>query len=100
MTDTAEPTSLLQALAMQDLPPQEQEALLADLHEVIAKHTLLRCIEAMGEDARVTFNALLDSDASEEEVETFLKAHVVNTDAIVSEVVRELTDGILSGTGA
>lgn len=94
MTDT-----LIEALDMGSLPPEEQEALLLDLNALIYKSSMVRFVEHMDEAARIAFGALIDSDAAEDQVEAFLRTHVPNADEVVLEVVQEISNDILAATG-
>ncbi len=100
--DTPKPAqadALLEALDMESLSPEDQEALLLDLNDLIYRGSMVRLVERMSEDARVAFEALVESDASEEQVEAFLQEHVPNADQAILEAVQEISDDILAATG-
>ncbi len=98
---TKHPTApLLDALGVEDLLPEEQEALLVDLGELIQKGTMVRLIERMDEKTRAEFNALLDTDPSEEDMEAFLESKVPDAAAAAAETVEELRNDILAVTGS
>lgn len=92
------PNSILDALNFTALEQEEQQELLLDLHELIFKSTFLRLLERMDEQTREEFTALLDRDASEEEVQGFLELKVPDADSAVEEAVQELTSDILTLT--
>ncbi|MDP3403018.1 MAG: DUF5663 domain-containing protein [bacterium] len=96
------PTNLspvLEALELNELPVEEQEALLVDLNELIFKGTMVRLIELMDESSRDEFAKLMESGADEAVVEAFLREKVPNADRAVEETVAELADDILAVTG-
>jgi len=93
------PTELLSALDLESLAPEEQEALLLELNEIVFRGSMVRLIERMDEKSRDEFAALMEGDADEEAVEAFLKERVPDADSAVAETVAELTDDILAVTG-
>lgn len=100
--DTSTPAqadALLEALDMGSLSPEEQEALLLDLNDLIYRGSMVRLLERMDDASRVAFEALVESDASEEQVEAFLQEHVPDADQAVLETVKEISDDILAATG-
>ena len=99
MTTSQQTTSLLDAIGISELAPEEQEELLLDLNSLIFKGSLVRLIERMDTSTRDAFNALLDTDPSEDEVEAFLAERVPNADLAVQETLNELTSDILAVTG-
>lgn len=91
---------ILQALDLEALPPEEQEALLVELHELIYRGSMLRLMERMDESTKERFEKLLQDSASDEAIEAFITENVPDADAIVTETVQELTDDILTVTGS
>ena len=92
-------TTLLEALDLESLAPEEQEALLLEINELVFKSSMARLIERMDDGMRDEFAKLMESDADEETVEAFLLANVPDADKAVAEAVAELTDDILAATG-
>lgn len=90
---------ILDSLQLNELPPEEQEALLLELNELVFKGTMVRLIERMDESSRDEFAKLMESDADEATVEAFLREKVPNADKAVEETVAELADDILAVTG-
>lgn len=91
-------TKIMDALNMEGFSVEEQEELLLDLNELVFKGTMVRLIERMDDETRIAFNELMDSDASEEEVEAFLHAHVPDADAAVQETIQDISSDILAVT--
>lgn len=89
---------LLTALDLESLPPEEQEAFLADISDLVFEDSLTRMVEAMDQKTREDFGALMESDAEEDAVEAFLKERVPGADQAVADAMAELADAILSGT--
>jgi hypothetical protein len=100
MNDAAStPEQILDMLGIADLAPEEQEAALLDIEELIYKGTMVRLVERMDDQVRDKFEKLLESDADEEAVEAFLTEHVPDADQAVAEAVAELQNVILEDTG-
>ncbi len=95
MSDSTKFEKLIEALDLAALPTEEQETLLLDLNTTIFKSALLRMIETMDEPTREEFAALMDREASEEELETFLREKVPGAEAAVNEAVETIADDIL-----
>lgn len=90
---------VMDALELSELPPEEQEALLLDLNSLVFEGSMVRLIERMDEKTRADFTTLVESDADEDAVESFLKERVPDADAVVAETMQEISDDILSVTG-
>lgn len=89
---------ILEALDLESLAPEEQEAVLLDLHELIVRGSIVRLMEQMDEPTKGALEHLLARDASDEEVDAFIRDRVPGADAAVAETVAELSDDILSLT--
>ncbi len=88
--------SLLDALKVAELPAQEQEELMLELQETVFEGTMARLVERMDDATAEAFGALVEKDSSEEEVQAFLAERVPGYSAVVEEVIKDLTDDILS----
>ncbi len=91
-------TDIMTALQIDELAPEEQEELLLDLGDLILRGSMARLVERMDGKTREEFTALMERNASDEEVEAFLAARVPGADAAVQEAVQDLTDDILAAT--
>jgi|GEM_PF-4454686 len=97
-TQTSALEELLEALKVGELAEEEQEQLMLELNDLVTQSTLVRMLERMDEESQTEFSALLDGEASEEEVEAFLAQKVPDADAILEDVIRGITkDVLLSG---
>lgn len=90
---------LLEALDLSALDPNEQEALLIDINEVVFRSTMIRFIEEMDDASREEFIQLLGTDPDEATLDAFIKRKVPRADAIVSETITEMANDILASTG-
>lgn len=98
MTMTTVPDNILDALNFSELEQEEQEELLVELNEIIFKSTFVRLLERMDEKTREEFTALMERDASDDEVQGFIESKVPDADSAVIEAVEELTSDILTLT--
>lgn len=89
---------ILDALNIDSLEPEDQEEILSDLADIIAVGTMTRLIEHLDEQGCVELEQLLDRDASEDEIDTFIHDHVPHSEKIVQEILDELRDDILTET--
>lgn len=93
---TAKLEQLIVALDLDALPSEEKDELLADVNETIFKKSLVLMIERMDEPTRAEFARLMESEASEAELEEFLATKVPGADEAIQEAVEILTDDILT----
>ena len=90
---------LLEALDIADLAPAEQEELLLDLGDLVFRGSMLRLVERMDDATKDDFDALMDTDPSEDQVIGFLTERVPDADAAVEETIADLRSDILAVTG-
>lgn len=93
---TANYTKLVGALDLSDLPANEQEEILLDLNDAVFKTSLLKMIEVMTEEQREALAKLMETEASEEELEAFLSANVPGAEQMVQEAIASIADDILA----
>ncbi|MES2225215.1 MAG: DUF5663 domain-containing protein [Patescibacteria group bacterium] len=94
-----ESETLLKALDLTELPVEEQEELLLEFNSLVFEGTMLRLIDRMDEPTREAFEALLETDPSDDQVEAFLALKVPDVDSIVEETLADIRNDILSVTG-
>lgn len=100
MANLTTDSTLLEALGIDALAPEEQEAMLLDLNELIFKGTLVRLIERMDEKIAKEYDALVERGAGEDEMLAFFQEKVPDADSAVTETVEELRNDILAVTGS
>lgn len=89
---------LLELLDISHLPPQEQEEMLLDMGDMVFRNAILAAIEATDEATKKEFLTLLEADASEDEIESFLEEKVPHMRNAVDEALAALADDILAVT--
>lgn len=100
MTDATMLEKIVTALDLNSLPLNEQEEIMSKLGELIFRGTLVRLYERMDENTRAEFTALLEREATPEEVDAFLKEKVPDSEAAAKEAVADLTNDILAVTSS
>lgn len=71
----------------EDFSPEERETLIGETVAMVSEAALLRGINQAGEDAQTAFEALMDGDPSEEQMQSFVTLHIPNySDLIIEEV--------------
>lgn len=98
MTDTPKNKFdvLMDALDLSALPVEEQDELLLDLNTTIFKNALARMIEGMDDATRDAFAALMEREASEEELEAFFTEKVPGAEAAIKASIETMADDILA----
>ena len=90
MSATAPAMNIMSALQLDMMTVPEQEKTLLALSDLVFKGTLLRVVEKMDDKTREEFSALLEKDASPEEVQSFLTARVPGADKAAGEVLADI----------
>jgi len=88
--------TIMNALDISELAPEEQEEILLDLNTLVFEGTLLRLIEIMDEKTKDDFSTLMDTDPGEEVVTAFLEERVPGAEKAVEETLEEITSDILA----
>ena len=88
-------SDIVHALHLEELNSEDQEAILLDINELILTGALTRITEQMDDKTRAEFEILLDNNAEEEEIESFIAKHVPHADKAMEEAIAELTSDIL-----
>jgi hypothetical protein len=81
---------ILEFLALDALAPEEQEETLLALSDLVFKSSLARMVQMMDDTTKEDFTALCARDASEEELQAFLRARVPGADTAVRETMGEI----------
>ena len=64
---------LISAFHLEGIPADKQEALLSKIGEALLKRIFLETMEKIGEAGATEYEALLDKEAKQEEIEEFLE---------------------------
>jgi hypothetical protein len=98
-----EPTgfeTIIEALKLDQLSPEEQEKTLLELNELIFRGSIIRMVEQMDQETKDAFNELIEGDASEEQLQAFITEKVPHADQAVAYTIASLTSDILAVTSS
>lgn len=80
---------IITLLGLQNLPPEEQQMLVAKMSDVIMERVTLRILDALSPEDKKAFDALIAQNAAPERVEEFLQGKVKDLEAIrTAEILR------------
>jgi hypothetical protein len=91
--------TLIDALGLAELAPEEQEELLLDLNELVYKGAMVRILSTLDEETKSKLEQLLDSSPDERAVEAFLENNIPEANQAVEDTIREIRDDIMAVTG-
>ncbi|MBU2158701.1 hypothetical protein KJ848_00750 [Patescibacteria group bacterium] len=91
---------IIDALELDQLPEQEQEEIMSDVGSIIFQSYMIKLMQLMDPKTKEEFGALIDGDASEEEVAAFVEANVPDSNKIIKATIDEMVDDILAVTGS
>jgi hypothetical protein len=89
---------LVEALGLEELELEEQEEVLLKFGELLFRDSLIRFISALPEEKREAFAALIEKNASPDEIGEYVSQNVPEADRLVGEALNDLTDDILAVT--
>jgi hypothetical protein len=78
---------LIDELGLAGLAEEKQQEIIIQMTEFLLKKIFLETMENLGEAGRNEYEKLIDSSASLEKIEEFLKAKIADYDAMVEKVI-------------
>ncbi len=78
---------LVRDLHLEQLPKDKQEALLANMGEVLLKRIFLETMEKIGDAGVAEYEALLDAGAKQEAIDAFFDQKIPGYDIFVRGIV-------------
>lgn len=88
---------LTEAFHLEGLPVSKQEELLAKIGEALLKRIFLETMEKMGDAYVKEYEALLDNDAKQEEIEAFFEKKIPGYNIFVRGVVTRFKEEMAEG---
>jgi hypothetical protein len=76
---------LIQAYNLQALSPEDQEAAISKISEIVFQNVLMRVIPTLSEEKQAAFEALLNGNAGPEEILGFLQQEIPDLGTIMQE---------------
>lgn len=80
-------TDIIDILGLQHLPAPQKASLLNNMGQVIQERITDRVLEAMSADQRQAFEQLLNTNASAQDIDAFIRASVPDFEQIAAEEV-------------
>lgn len=81
------PDDFLDTMGMDELPMEEQAALMREMSDALMAGVFARALPMLAEEHKAEFDALMDSNADQDAVLAFLSAHVPDFQAMLTEEV-------------
>jgi len=88
---------LIEALHLGDLPLDKQEALLEKIGEALVKRIFLETMEKLGDANVQEYEALLDKESSQEELEAFFENKIPGYNIFVRGIVEKFKEELAEG---
>lgn len=88
-TQTQIQAQIVEELGLANLPQDKQEELLIKMTEVLLKRIFVETMDKLGDQGRDEYEKVIESGASPEQVEEFLKAQITDYDQVVQKVIAD-----------
>lgn len=88
---------LIKTFHLEQLPEEKRDALLEKMGEAVLKRIFLATLDKLGDDGIAEYEALLDRQATPEEVDTFFEKKIPGYDVFVRGVVDEFKEEMTKG---
>lgn len=85
---------LLKTFGLDSLPQDKQEELLSKIGEALLKRIFLETMEKIGDEGVKEYEALLDREANQAEIEAFFEKKIPGYDVFVEDVVKGFKEGM------
>lgn len=84
--------ALLEEMGIANLPENQQNELLSKMTEAVLKRILLEVLDKLNESDRVSYEKMIENEASPEEMDKFLQEKVPEYEKLVGKVVSEFKE--------
>lgn len=88
---------LIEAFHLEEVPADKQEELLSKIGEALLKRIFLETMEKMGDENVKEYEALLDKEAKQEELEAFFESKIPGYNIFVRDVVTKFKQELAEG---
>ncbi|OGI14495.1 MAG: hypothetical protein A3E38_00745 [Candidatus Moranbacteria bacterium RIFCSPHIGHO2_12_FULL_54_9] len=88
---------LIEAFRLEGIPGDKQEELLAKIGEALLKRIFLETMEKMGEAGIAEYEALLEKNAKQEELEAFFETKIPGYNVFVRGIVTAFKEEMQNG---
>jgi len=83
---------LIKAFHLEQIPEDKRDELLEKMGEALLKRVFLATMDKIGEDGIKEYEALLDKEAKQDEIEAFFEQKIPGYDVFVREVATEFKE--------
>ena len=83
---------LIAAFHLEQVPEDKRDELLEKMGEALLKRVFLATMEKIGDDGAVEYEALLDKEAKQEEIEAFFEKKIPGYDVFIRGVADEFKE--------
>lgn len=83
---------LIKAFHLEQVPEDKRDELLEKMGEALLKRIFLATMEKIGDDGVKEYEALLEKEAKQEEIETFFETKIPGYNVFVREVAEEFKE--------
>ncbi len=83
-------TKILNELGLDKLPEDKRDDVLAKIGELLLKKIFVETIDKLDNKNAEEFRFMLESEASAEDIESFLNTKIDNYNAVVEKIVEDL----------
>lgn len=77
---------------LENVPKEKQEELLEKMGEALLKRIFLETMEKIGEQGVTEYEALLDAEAKQEDIDAFFESKIPGYNSFVSDIVKEFKE--------
>ncbi len=88
---------LITTFHLEQVAPDKQEELIAKMGEAMLKRIFLETMEKIGDVGVVEYEALLDREAKQEEIEAFFESKIPGYNVFVKGVIDEFKEEMTKG---
>jgi len=92
--------NLMKDLGLADLPQEKQDELAIKMTEVILKRMFVETMERLSPRDQDEYGALIEKNATAEEIENYLKSKIENYEEILTAVVQKLKTEMINNRTA
>lgn len=82
---------------LESVPKEKQEELLEKMGEALLKRIFLETMEKIGEEGVTEYEALLDAEAKQEDIDAFFESKIPGYNRFVSDIVQSFKEEMKQG---
>ena len=91
---------LIKTFHLEQIPDDKRDEILEKMGEALLKRVFLATMEKIGDEGIQEYEALLNQEAKQEEIEAFFETKIPGYTVFVREVAEQFKEEMVSGTSA